>query len=356
MGNSENNIPPQTNSSNDDLLEQNLPLIQNIQPSVPSNSQNGIEPNVQIANQSINYIQPSQALQQPQLPNNVYVQCNSIYPNVPTNSQDPPTYEQSMDTSAILALPEKNSQVLTPVIPQPQPQPQQQQQSASTNLNTIQNIIPSDIILVNNSNNTLNVNTKKENYNNDISLKKNNENKKDKKIEDDNSSRDKENKTNDNKAKNNDIEKYLEKETTHTIAESIGILNNTIEMLKCGICLDILLDPKIVEPCGHSFCNHCLRMLQTRVCPLCRTRIHDYHSSILLNELSELIAKYSLDKEQLEERNQCCHEIEEKDKHLNDECMRLMELMELAHQSDNTNNYSVQFHELVELNETDDDI
>jgi len=132
MGNSENNIPPQTNSSNDDLLEQNLPLVQNIQPSVPSNSQNGIEPNVQIANQSINYIQPSQALQQPQLPNNVYVQCNSIYPNVPTNSQDPPTYEQSMDTSAILALPEKNSQVLTPVIPQPQPQPQQTQTQTQT--------------------------------------------------------------------------------------------------------------------------------------------------------------------------------------------------------------------------------
>jgi len=257
-----------------------------------------------------------------------------------------------LTTESLTPIPSTND---IPTI-QPQPQPQQQQQSASTNLNTIQNIIPSDIILVNNSNNTLNVNTKKENYNNDISLKKNNENKKDKKIEDDNSSRDKENKTNDNKAKNNDIEKYLEKETTHTIAESIGILNNTIEMLKCGICLDILLDPKIVEPCGHSFCNHCLRMLQTRVCPLCRTRIHDYHSSILLNELSELIAKYSLDKEQLEERNQCCHEIEEKDKHLNDECMRLMELMELAHQSDNTNNYSVQFHELVELNETDDDI
>jgi len=233
----------------------------------------------------------------------------------------------------------------------------QQPQSTPSNLSTVQNIIPTDVNPpVNNSLNTLNVNSKKENYNNTSPLKKNNENKKDKKIEDDNSSRDKENKTNDNKAKNNDIEKYLEKETTHTIAESMGILNNTIEMLKCGICLDILLDPKIVEPCGHSFCNHCLRMLQTRICPLCRTRIHDYHSSVLLNELSELIAKYSLDKEQLEERNQCCHEIEEKDKHLNDECMRLMELMELAHQSDNTNNYSVQFHELVELNETDDDI
>jgi len=53
------------------------------------------------------------------------------------------------------------------------------------------------------------------------------------------------------------------------------VLNNTIDMLKCGICLDILLDPKIVEPCGHSFCNHCLRLLQTRICPLCRTRIHE---------------------------------------------------------------------------------
>ena len=205
--------------------------------------------------------------------------------------------------------------------------------------------------------NTINNNTKKEVYNHESdTLKKNNDNKKDKKIEEDNSSRDKENKTNDNKAKNNDLEKYLEKETTHTVSESMDVLNNTIEMLKCGICLDILLDPKIVEPCGHSFCNHCLRLLQTRVCPLCRTRIHDYHSSVLLNELSELIAKFSLDKEQLEEREKCLQEIEEKDKHLNDECMRLMELMELAHQPENANNYSVQFNELIELNETDDDI
>jgi len=231
-------------------------------------------------------------------------------------------------------------------------------QPIPSNLSIVQNITPNEITPPNNNAvNTLNTNTKKEAFNNDTTnLKIINENKKDKIIEDESSIKDKENITNENKATNNDLEKYLEKEATHTIAESMDVLNNTIEMLKCGICLDILLDPKIVEPCGHSFCNHCLRMLQTRVCPLCRTRIHDYHSSVLLNELSELIAKYSLDKEQLEERNQCCQEIEEKDKHLNDECMRLMELMELAHQSDNTNNYSVQFQELVELNETDDDI
>jgi hypothetical protein len=236
---------------------------------------------------------------------------------------------------------------------------QQQHQQTPSNLRIVQNISSSDTDtpVNNNTINVSNTNFRKETCNNDTSnLKKNNENKKEKKVDDDNNSRDKENKTNDKKAKNSDIEKYLENENTHTITESMDVLNNTIEMLKCGICLDILLDPKIVEPCGHSFCNHCLRMLQTRVCPLCRTRIHDYHSSVLLNELSELIAKYSLDKDQLEERNQCCHEIEEKDKHLNDECMRLMELMELAHQSDNTNNYSVQFHEMVELNETDDDI
>jgi len=217
------------------------------------------------------------------------------------------------------------------------------------------NDITSPAVESNNAVNTLNTNAKKEVYANEI-IKKANENKKDKMMDEDSSLRDKENKTNDNKAKNNDIEKYLEKETTHTVAESMDLLNNTIEMMKCGICLDILLDPKIVEPCGHSFCNHCLRLLQVRVCPLCRTRIHDYHSSIILNELSELIAKYSLNKEQLEERNKTLQEIEEKDKHLNDECMRLMALMELAHQPENSNNYSVQFNELVELNETDDDI
>jgi len=267
-----------------------------------------------------------------------------------------PQSSQLLQELQITEESEKSEESQKSQLPQ---QPQQSQSSiVQSNLNpTHSNVIPSETIPVtNNAINTSNTNAKKEAFNNDTSLKKNNETKKDKKIDDDNNSRDKENKTNDNKAKNNNIEKYLEKETTHSIAESMGVLNNTIEMFKCGICLDILLDPKIVEPCGHSFCNHCLRLLQTRVCPLCRTRIHDYHSSILLNELSELIAKYSLSQEQLEERNQCCHEIEEKDKYLNDECMRLMELMELAHQPDNSNNYSVQFHELVELNETDDDI
>jgi len=237
--------------------------------------------------------------------------------------------------------------------------PNQSYQPVPSTLSTVQtnDITPTTETNNNVAVNTLNNNTKKEAYNNETdTLKKNNDNKKEKIIEEDSSSRGKENKTNDNKAKNNDIEKYLEKETTHTVAESMDILNNTIEMLKCGICLDILLDPKIVEPCGHSFCNHCLRLLQTRVCPLCRTRIHAYHTSILLNELSELVAKFTLNAEQMEERKQCLKEMEEKDKHLNDECMRLMELMELAHQPENQNNYSVQFNELVELNETDDDI
>ncbi|OUM70058.1 hypothetical protein PIROE2DRAFT_68468 [Piromyces sp. E2] len=155
--------------------------------------------------------------------------------------------------------------------------PNQPQQSIPSTLRTSQtNDITTSNDVNNNNNvvNTLNNNVKKEAFNNDT-LKKNNENKKEKFIEEDSSSRDKENKTNDNKAKNNDIEKYLEKETTHSVSESLEVLNNTVEMLKCGICLDILLDPKIVEPCGHSFCNHCLRLLQTRVCPLCRTRIHE---------------------------------------------------------------------------------
>ncbi|ORX41893.1 hypothetical protein BCR36DRAFT_338574 [Piromyces finnis] len=232
-----------------------------------------------------------------------------------------------------------------------------QNQQVLSNLNTVQtnDITQTTTEFNNNTVNVLNNNTKKEAFNGDI-IKKNNEDKKDKKVDEDYNPREKENKTNSNKAKNADIEKYIEKETSHPISESIDVLNNTIEMLKCGICLDILLDPKIVEPCGHSFCNHCLRLLQTRVCPLCRTRIHDYHSSVLLNELSELIAKFSLNSEQLEERNQCLQDIEEKDKHLNDECMRLIELMELAHQPENSNSYSVQFNELIELNETDDDI
>lgn len=46
----------------------------------------------------------------------------------------------------------------------------------------------------------------------------------------------------------------------------------------CPVCLDLLHEPFQVEPCGHIFCEPCLRRLGQKnpmncTCPLCRTKI-----------------------------------------------------------------------------------
>ncbi|XP_071544066.1 uncharacterized protein [Panulirus ornatus] len=50
------------------------------------------------------------------------------------------------------------------------------------------------------------------------------------------------------------------------------------EHLQCPVCLDILYSPLVARPCGHTFCEPCLRRLaQTdpthTLCPLCRQTI-----------------------------------------------------------------------------------
>ena len=44
---------------------------------------------------------------------------------------------------------------------------------------------------------------------------------------------------------------------------------NQKDELKCPLCLDILENPKIVIPCGHTYCENCLeRSLRERnACP-----------------------------------------------------------------------------------------
>ena len=48
--------------------------------------------------------------------------------------------------------------------------------------------------------------------------------------------------------------------------------------LICPVCLDMLHEPFQVDPCGHVFCEPCLRRLGQKnpmncTCPLCRTKI-----------------------------------------------------------------------------------
>jgi len=50
------------------------------------------------------------------------------------------------------------------------------------------------------------------------------------------------------------------------------------EDIVCPVCLDLLHEPYQVEPCGHIFCEPCLRRLGQKnpmscSCPLCRTKI-----------------------------------------------------------------------------------
>lgn len=48
--------------------------------------------------------------------------------------------------------------------------------------------------------------------------------------------------------------------------------------LTCAVCLDIFICPHVCRPCGHSFCEPCLRTIANNrpmntPCPLCRTLI-----------------------------------------------------------------------------------
>jgi len=55
-------------------------------------------------------------------------------------------------------------------------------------------------------------------------------------------------------------------------------LNTLTDDVICPVCLDLLHEPFQVEPCGHIFCEPCLRRLGQKnpmncSCPLCRTKI-----------------------------------------------------------------------------------
>ena len=55
-------------------------------------------------------------------------------------------------------------------------------------------------------------------------------------------------------------------------------LSEVHEDLLCPVCLDILHEPFKVDPCGHVFCEPCLRRLGQKnpmncTCPLCRQKI-----------------------------------------------------------------------------------
>lgn len=72
------------------------------------------------------------------------------------------------------------------------------------------------------------------------------------------------------------------------------------EYTVCAVCLDLFFNPRACSPCGHLFCEQCLRQLKrfhptSTPCPLCRTVIqvtipHESKSGEV-NEPGELVGR-----------------------------------------------------------------
>lgn len=72
--------------------------------------------------------------------------------------------------------------------------------------------------------------------------------------------------------------KISQKDKLLELLEAEPELSEVNEDLLCPVCLDILHEPFRVDPCGHVFCEPCLRRLGQKnpmscTCPLCRTKI-----------------------------------------------------------------------------------
>jgi len=65
---------------------------------------------------------------------------------------------------------------------------------------------------------------------------------------------------------------------TETKEKQIKKTTVTVELdpedYRCGICMDIFIDPRTTS-CGHTFCRSCLRgaLLTKDTCPICKTKI-----------------------------------------------------------------------------------
>jgi len=73
-------------------------------------------------------------------------------------------------------------------------------------------------------------------------------------------------------------EQEKRKEVLRKVMEAEPELNHLPDDLVCPVCLDLLHEPFQVEPCGHIFCEPCLRRLGQKnpmscSCPMCRTKI-----------------------------------------------------------------------------------
>ncbi|KAG5834798.1 hypothetical protein ANANG_G00265400 [Anguilla anguilla] len=83
------------------------------------------------------------------------------------------------------------------------------------------------------------------------------------------------------------------------------------ESLTCAVCLDIFFSPYMCQPCGHVFCEPCLRTLAknraaSTPCPLCRTLItHVLFQKELCHTMKTFFPKLYLSRKQNFQKSGC---------------------------------------------------
>ncbi|XP_029921569.1 E3 ubiquitin-protein ligase RNF180 isoform X2 [Myripristis murdjan] len=89
------------------------------------------------------------------------------------------------------------------------------------------------------------------------------------------------------------LHSQLEQEQTQSVS---GLLTDSEEEDRdgytCAVCLDVYYSPYSCQPCGHIFCEPCLRTLAKNrptntPCPLCRTLISHTHFQKELNQTAK---------------------------------------------------------------------
>jgi Zn-finger nucleic acid-binding protein len=62
-----------------------------------------------------------------------------------------------------------------------------------------------------------------------------------------------------------------------------------LDQMCCAICLDILVNPQTIVPCGHTYCGSCLTEIDN--CPECRGSITSRVPALQLNGLIESLVQ-----------------------------------------------------------------
>ena len=85
---------------------------------------------------------------------------------------------------------------------------------------------------------------------------------------------------------------------------SSQIVSKLSDELQCCVCLDIQVQPRTIDPCGHSFCASCLKDLKN--CPQCRKKIKSHVPAMQLDSLIQMLVSVPslLDKGDVEHYHQ----------------------------------------------------